>query len=184
MLPVWGALLISKAAGAAARALQNRNLSSKPAERGARAATPAASARPTERSASDPPNGGAPFSVQQLEALFAESRRLDKAPDWAHWTPAQRDQLIGFIEAKTALLERASDAKHVLGWNGERMSEDEFNRLRKRALSLWHPDKRAAYVTSTGKPAAMFDETSRRVIDALRFVEENAVAASGHVLGW
>jgi hypothetical protein len=102
----------------------------------------------------------------------------------AHWTRAQHDQFIAFIEAKAAVLERAMDAKQLLGWNGESLSEEGFNRLRKRALSLWHPDKRQAYVDTTGKPAATFDETSARVIAALRFLEESAVASSGQVVGW
>jgi hypothetical protein len=119
-----------------------------------------------------------------MEEFFAQSRRTREDPDWEHWTPAQREQLLAFMGARAEILERGREARQLLGWNGEKMSELDFKHLRKRALSLWHPDKREAYVASTGKPGADFDETSERVLASLRFLEENAVASGGQVVGW
>jgi hypothetical protein len=76
------------------------------------------------------------------------------------------------------------DAMELLGWNGESMSDEAFKRLRKNAMNLWHPDKREAYVASTGRSAAYFDSMSARVMAALQWLEQNAVTETGNVVGW
>jgi hypothetical protein len=76
------------------------------------------------------------------------------------------------------------DAMELLGWNGESLSEEAFKRLRKNAMNLWHPDKREAFVASTGKSAAHFDSMSTKVMAALQWLEQNAVVETGNVVGW
>jgi hypothetical protein len=76
------------------------------------------------------------------------------------------------------------DAMELLGWNGESMSDEAFKRLRKNAMNLWHPDKREAYVASTGKSGAYFDAMSGRVMAALQWLQQNAVTETGNVVGW
>jgi hypothetical protein len=37
------------------------------------------------------------------------------------------------------------EAKHLLGWEGQKLTADQFKALQSAALLLWYPDKRQAY---------------------------------------
>jgi hypothetical protein len=67
-------------------------------------------------------------------------------------------------------------ATDLLGWDGKRLSAEDFRQLQKRLPSYWHPDQRAAFISTTGRRGEEFDETSAKVRAALAFFAEHHTA--------
>jgi hypothetical protein len=102
-----------------------------------------------------------------------------------HETARGGERARAVLEALEEMATRSrvsSDAKDLLGWGGNPLSTEELRRLREKALSYWHPDKRAAFVSATGRAERAFDATSNRVLDALKWLEAQPRAPD--VVGW
>jgi hypothetical protein len=131
--------------------------------------------------------------VLELFAVVKQARQpLQFTQPAAPWRQhAHQETARGGARARAVLdaLEEAqtrsrisSDAKRLLGWDGSPLGTEALRSLREKALSYWHPDRRADFVAATGRTESEFDATSRRVLDALKWLE--AQPGAPDVVGW
>ena len=128
--------------------------------------------------------GGRPLTDKDCREIYDLNEKSGAPLDQSNWTPEQLSYWAAWTRARAERMQLITDALQLLGWDGEKIPEDTFKAIRKKAMSLWHPDKQASYVSETGKSADSFDAMSKRVLAALDFLEREAVISVGKVVGW